>query len=89
MIFKVNEQSELDALRSERLFETLHLYGWTLSYYPHTHSTNTDKFFFQTQYTLSSYRDEDGLSVRERIGKKRTEHVVSRNMLRSFSVLHP
>jgi hypothetical protein len=56
-VFEVNEQSELDALRSEPLTEASHLYGWTLSYHPLTHSTNTDKFIYQTQYTLSSYRD--------------------------------
>lgn len=56
-VFEVNEQKELDALRSEPLSETSHLYGWTLSYHPLTHSTNTDKFIYQTQYTLSSYRD--------------------------------
>ncbi|MBH0166732.1 hypothetical protein IHV12_17560 [Fictibacillus sp. 7GRE50] len=56
-VFEINEQKELDALRSEPLSETSHLYGWTLSYHPLTHSTNTDKFIYQTQYTLSSYRD--------------------------------
>ncbi|ANC77349.1 hypothetical protein [Fictibacillus phosphorivorans] len=56
-VFEVNEQRELDALRSEPLSEDSHLKGWTLSYHPLTHSTNTDKFIYQTQYTLSSYRD--------------------------------
>jgi hypothetical protein len=55
-VFEVNAQEELNELRNEPLSENSHLYGWTLSYHPLTHSTDTDRFIYQTQYTLSSYR---------------------------------
>ncbi|MBY6037003.1 hypothetical protein KUV80_10070 [Fictibacillus nanhaiensis] len=55
-VFEVNSHSELYQLQNEPLTENSYLYRWSLSYHPLTHSTSTERFIFQTQYTLSSYR---------------------------------
>lgn len=55
-VFEVNSQKEVDHLKQEPSNEDSFLYGWDLSYHPMTHSTSTERFVYQTQYTLSSYR---------------------------------
>jgi hypothetical protein len=55
-VFEVNSQEEFECLKREPTNEDSFLYGWKLSYHPMTHSTSTEGFVYQTQYTLSSYR---------------------------------
>jgi hypothetical protein len=58
-VFEVQSQEELDELKEEPENESSYLYGWNLSYHPMVHSTNTQRFVYQTQYTLSAYRGVD------------------------------
>ncbi|PLR75721.1 hypothetical protein CU633_19580 [Bacillus sp. V3-13] len=55
-IFEVTSQQQLDELITEPNKEDSFLYGWDLNYHPLIHSTNTERFIYQVQYTLSSYR---------------------------------
>lgn len=55
-VFEVNSQEDLDFLKKEPTDQNSFLFGWNLSYHPLIHSTNTERFVYQTQYTLSSYR---------------------------------
>jgi hypothetical protein len=58
-VFEVQTQEELEHLRMEPQQNSSHLYGWNLSYHPMVHSTTTERFVYQTQYTLSAYRGVD------------------------------
>lgn len=55
-VFEMNSQEEIDYLKQESKNQDSFLFGWNLTYHPMLHSTNTERFVFQTQYTLSSYR---------------------------------
>ncbi|WP_043933818.1 hypothetical protein [Bacillus sp. EB01] len=54
-VFEVNSKDELEFLKKEPSDQNSFLFGWNLSYHPMTHSTNTNRFVYQIQYTMSSY----------------------------------
>lgn len=55
-IFEVQTPEELEYLFNEPRNEDSYLYGWKLYYHPLLHGRNTERFLYQVQYTLFSYR---------------------------------
>ncbi|WLR43400.1 hypothetical protein LC087_04265 [Bacillus carboniphilus] len=55
-IFELHSQTELDNLYQDLLKLESDLFGWTVNIHRLTHSNSTERFVFQTQYTLNQYR---------------------------------
>lgn len=55
-VFEVTSKAELERLYNEPQEIDSPLYGWRLCYHPLIHSTSTERFIYQTQYTLATYR---------------------------------